>query len=134
MVRHYLKIWPDFFTALVDGDKNFELRKNDRSFQVGDILHLREYDPVTKTYSGHEAVRWVTYVLAHQPDAGCAATFGLMPDYVIMGIAIPSTDRQPPNSICKFCDRRTFEPCSSYIQATTACTFSLPSSAQDNTP
>lgn len=97
MVRHYLKTWPEFFDALMSGKKTFELRKDDRGFAVGDILHLREFDPETENYTGHETIRWVSYLLAHRPDAGCAATFGLMPGHVIMGLSQhPLQDRGQP--------------------------------------
>jgi hypothetical protein len=86
MVRHYLKTWPEFFAALMSGEKNFELRRDDRHFRAGDILHLREYDSAQKTYSGREVERRVVYILEHRAEAGCAATFGLMPGYVIMGL------------------------------------------------
>lgn len=88
MAVHELKTWPEFFDAIATCKKSFELRKDDRGgFAVNDLLWLREWDPATKQYSGHEACRRVTYVLWHRPDAGCAATFGLQPGYVIMGIA-----------------------------------------------
>ena len=41
---HYLKIAPQYFKAVKDGTKTFEVRFNDRNFQVGDVLHLMEYD------------------------------------------------------------------------------------------
>ncbi|MEC3905146.1 DUF3850 domain-containing protein [Leclercia adecarboxylata] len=39
---HYLKIYPEHFSAVLTGVKRAELRKNDRDFKVGDILHLME--------------------------------------------------------------------------------------------
>lgn len=42
---HYLKTWPQFFDAVSRGDKNFEVRKDDRAFQAGDTLFLERYDP-----------------------------------------------------------------------------------------
>ena len=42
---HELKTWPDSFQALIDGTKTHELRPADRSFEVGDILFLREFSP-----------------------------------------------------------------------------------------
>ena len=62
-MTHELKTWPEYFEAIWDGRKNFEYRLNDRDYQVGDLLHLREYDPHTSEYSGREIVRSVTYVL-----------------------------------------------------------------------
>ena len=86
MKIHELKIWPEFFRANREGRKNFELRKNDRGFAIGDKLILKEWDPETKAYTGLWMERSVFYILAHRPDAGCAATFGLTPGYVILGL------------------------------------------------
>ena len=44
-MQHDLKCHPDYFEALRDGTKTFECRYNDRDFEVGDELLLREYDP-----------------------------------------------------------------------------------------
>lgn len=76
MTNHELKTWPEYFEALRVGDKNFELRKNDRGFKVGDTVTLREWDPWKDSgpefkkqgtndqrYTGRTAVRGVTYVL-----------------------------------------------------------------------
>lgn len=42
---HELKIWPQFYCRVVDGSKTFEIRNNDRSFQSGDTVILKEWDP-----------------------------------------------------------------------------------------
>lgn len=42
---HKLKTWPDYFQAVWEGRKKFDLRRDDRDYQVGDMLLLREYDP-----------------------------------------------------------------------------------------
>lgn len=44
-MKHSLKIWPQYFYRVVDGSKTFEVRDNDRGFQPGDIVELKEYDP-----------------------------------------------------------------------------------------
>jgi Domain of unknown function (DUF3850) len=49
-VGHELKTWPEFFARLVSGEKTFDVRKDDRGYQAGDVLVLREYDPG----KGHE--------------------------------------------------------------------------------
>jgi hypothetical protein len=68
MTVHELKTWPEFFDAVESGDKPFEVRRcGDRSFTVGDVLVLQEYDPRTETYTGRECAREVTYVLVGQP-------------------------------------------------------------------
>lgn len=42
---HELKTFPSFFDAVWVGDKNFEIRFDDRGFQKGDKFLLREWDP-----------------------------------------------------------------------------------------
>lgn len=49
---HELKTWPVFFNKVWDGSKTAEIRQNDRDFIVGDLMDLKEFDPLTETYSG----------------------------------------------------------------------------------
>ena len=58
---HDLKIRPEYFEAIVRGDKTFEVRFNDRNYQEHDILHLREHDG--ENYTGRELSAEVTYLL-----------------------------------------------------------------------
>ena len=44
-MKHELKIWPQYYCRVVDGTKTFEVRKNDRGFQPGDEVILKEYNP-----------------------------------------------------------------------------------------
>ena len=44
-MTHELKIWPQYFCRVADGSKTFEVRENDRGFQPGDIVVLKEYFP-----------------------------------------------------------------------------------------
>lgn len=60
---HELKILPEYFEAVIDGRKKFEIRNNDRDYSVGDILDLREYDTKTSTYTGRRVLCLVTYIL-----------------------------------------------------------------------
>lgn len=41
---HELKTWPDYFEAVWAGDKTFEIRYDDRGYQRGDVVVLREWD------------------------------------------------------------------------------------------
>lgn len=56
------KVWPEYFEANVMGKKKYELRLNEFNIQEGDDLFLREWNPETKTYTGREITKKVTYV------------------------------------------------------------------------
>jgi hypothetical protein len=75
---HILKTWPEFFIALESGVKNFELRRNDRPFKVGDQLFLCEYNPTLTQYTGRNRMYEITYTLTHVP--------GLSPDFIVMAL------------------------------------------------
>lgn len=78
MTTHELKIHPKYFSAVATGIKTFEVRKKDRDYKVGDVLLLKEFDPVTNKYTGGYVGREVTYILEEQP---------FVPEgYVIMAI------------------------------------------------
>ena len=91
MRTHVLKSWPEFFERVLEGTKTFELRRNDRDFQVGDVLLLREWIPpavrckpggaiVAGSYTGREIYARVVYSLAHAD--------GLDLGFVILGIVV----------------------------------------------
>ena len=58
---HELKIYPKYFKAILDGKKTFEIRKDDRDFQVGDSIVLKEWDNIK--YSGREIQAIIKYML-----------------------------------------------------------------------
>ncbi len=62
MAWHQLKTWPEQFQSVMKGTKRHEVRINDRNFNVGDTLNLREFDPETSTYSGRAIEVRVTYI------------------------------------------------------------------------
>jgi hypothetical protein len=78
---HELKCWRQFFHEITAGVKTFEIRRNDRGFQLDDTLHLREYDRFDKSYTGEECSVKVTYILYGDFE-------GLQPGYVAMGIRL----------------------------------------------
>lgn len=53
MKIHELKLDIKYFDAVKNGNKNFELRKNDRDYQVGDILELKAWTEDTEKYHTH---------------------------------------------------------------------------------
>lgn len=76
---HELKTWPEYFKRIFLGDKNFEVRKTDRDFQINDILLLREFDPLTNDYTGHEISKHVFYILR-------GGQFGIKEGYCVMSL------------------------------------------------
>ena len=51
MAKHRdLKCWTKYFDCVWDGTKTFEFRVNDRAYQVGDTVTLRDYDKNTSTF------------------------------------------------------------------------------------
>ena len=81
-MMHTLKCWPAYYEAVKSGQKNFEIRKNDRPFVVGDTMLLREWDPGTKQYTGREAKRKITYILDLSQAPGLENVRG----YVVIGV------------------------------------------------
>lgn len=65
---HDLKTLPEYFAAVLDGIKTFEVRADDRGFAVGDTLLLREWSFVDG-YSGRECTRIVSYIMRGPPFA-----------------------------------------------------------------
>jgi hypothetical protein len=59
---HEVKSWSHFFQAIKAGAKVHDLRKNDRDYNVGDILLLREYDFINGRYTGESIEAVITYI------------------------------------------------------------------------
>jgi len=55
MITHNLKTWPSYFNEVLSGEKTFEIRRNDRQFQVGDLLILEEYIPFEESTDNEES-------------------------------------------------------------------------------
>lgn len=61
------KVWPQYFQAILDDKKTFELRLSDFECSEGDQLLLKEWNPESKNYTGRELLVDVTYVI-HTKD------------------------------------------------------------------
>ena len=77
-ITHKLKITQKFYYDIKLNGKRFELRKDDRGFEVGDKLLLREY--VILEYTGREIKTEITYILRN------CEKYGLKAGYAILGI------------------------------------------------
>ena len=79
MKNHYLKTWPEHYTAGLEDRKHCEVRKNDRAFSEGDMLHLQEWDPETEQYTKRELICDVSHILH-------GGNFGIAGDVVVVSI------------------------------------------------
>lgn len=79
MMIHELKCWLGFFQDIEEGIKTFEVRHNDRGFKIGDLLHIREFEPIYGNYTGRELFKVVTYVMQ-------GGQFGIEKGFVVMGL------------------------------------------------
>ena len=91
---HELKTWPAYWQAVESGEKTFEVRRDDRGFQKGDILVLQLYDPEKRAYmrdpkdprllsnlgaNAAEIEREVSWILT-------GGQMGVEPGFVVMGL------------------------------------------------
>jgi len=74
---HELKILPEWFEQVITGAKRFECRKNDRNYQIGDVLILKEWD---MTFTGKFTRVRVFSILSDEQYT--------QPNYIIMSIEV----------------------------------------------
>ncbi|WP_278847834.1 DUF3850 domain-containing protein [Megamonas hypermegale] len=78
---HTLKIKPKYFNDVLVGKKNFEVRLNDRNYQEGDEVILKEFND--GIYTGKSIRAVITYLLKHNDFP-----VGIPKDYVVFSIEI----------------------------------------------
>ncbi len=75
---HELKILPKYFDEVASLNKQFELRRDDRDYQVGDLLLLKEF--VNGEYTGRTfGCVQIRYILRN------CSEYGLTDGYCILG-------------------------------------------------
>jgi len=74
---HELKTLNPFFEDVLNGKKDFEVRNNDRHFEVGDRLKLIEFEKgkATKRF----VLKDIKYILA-------GGQYGISYNYVVLGL------------------------------------------------
>ena len=79
-MHHELKTLPEYFQAVQDGRKTFEIRRNDRGFRAGDTVLLREHvrTPDAAGYTGRECRFEIGYVTDFGQQSGYVV-FSLFP-------------------------------------------------------
>lgn len=91
MKKHALKTDPEVFDAVAAGLKTFEIRKDDRGYEVGDILYLERTrftgaemsDGKPLEYTGEKAVVEVSHILR-------GPLYGLQENWVILSFKATS--------------------------------------------
>jgi hypothetical protein len=68
-MEHTLKTVNPHFQHVWDGVKTFEFRKNDRNYEVGDSLKLKEYFPENDSFSDRVIYADITHILSHDDFA-----------------------------------------------------------------
>lgn len=76
---HHLKTINPHFSQIWDGLKTFEIRQDDRGYEVGDTLHLKETDQTGEVYTGREIYVKVSHMIR-------GGQYGIAQDYVVMSI------------------------------------------------
>lgn len=87
MKLHELKIKHEYLIEVDRGRKTFELRKNDRDYQVGDLIHFVDIKDTKQNdkcdcdiYIDNNDLYKITYVLKNVEQ------YGLDKDYCILAI------------------------------------------------
>lgn len=82
--EHVVKCWPQYFDVIASGEKTFDVRRDDRGYQRGDILVLREWDGTRSViedfkFTGRVERREITWILT-------GGQFGIEPGYVVLAL------------------------------------------------
>lgn len=84
--EHNIKVWSEYWESLSSGEKTFEVRRDDRGYQKGDILVLEKYNREEcrheRLYSTNAKItmrRKITFILT-------GGQFGIEPGFVVMGL------------------------------------------------
>lgn len=81
---HNLKINKKYFMDIYSGIKTFEIRYNDRNYQVGDIIQFSVINDAKEVFMQPVTKYIITYILDY-PEA-------LKPGYIILGIKSTTVD------------------------------------------
>lgn len=84
-----MKTWVEPFQAIWDDMKMYEIRYDDRGFDLDNILHLWEWDKHEEVYTGRRVVARVTHI-SRSPD------WGLPSSMVVMSLKILAKFESPP--------------------------------------
>ncbi len=79
-MTHTIKLREDYIQPVLSGEKNFEVRENDRGYQKGDFI---KFTPISR-----HGVQYVDYVLEEKTFeiTYVHSGLGLEKNYVVFGI------------------------------------------------
>jgi len=76
---HVIKCQTPYFQDVLDRRKTFEVRLNDRDYQVDDELHMIEVECDSLTQTGRRLSATISYMLSD-------ASWGLRDNYVVLAL------------------------------------------------
>lgn len=82
---HELKKDPIVFDLSVRGQKDYEIRYNDRNFQIGDELHIRETTESGEAIKAGAELRYTGRMFVRKIN-GILSGYGLKEGWVILNV------------------------------------------------
>jgi Domain of unknown function (DUF3850) len=95
-IRHTLKSWPPYFADTWVGVKTFDVRRDDRDYQIGDEVQFIEWEhggscatlSGVGRETGRKLLRRIVYILGRESRGSADAhSFGIEPGFVVLGLA-----------------------------------------------
>lgn len=79
-IGHVIKSWCREFQDVIDGMRDFEVRRDDRDYQPGDTAVLVEFDNERGEFTGRVTTREIRSVFRGKPfpEGHCAFNFGYL--------------------------------------------------------
>lgn len=74
---HQVKIYMEYYEHIKEGKKKFEVRLNDRDYQVGDELLFQN----TRRDNGYETTDYLRYLITYVHHG-----YGMQDNFVVLGI------------------------------------------------
>jgi len=87
-IKHEIKLASGFLQDILSGKKTFELRKDDRDYQEGDFVLMKELS-VIGGYSGAEVLVRIKYVLRGRD----AVNYGCNKGYCVWGFELITSSK-----------------------------------------
>lgn len=109
---HDLKLAPEHFVRVQDRSKTFEIRKNDKGYEVGQVVLLREFDqakPEGLQYSGRAVAARIGHISTFSQREGYIV-FSLLD---VVHVRVPGAPR-PPRTLLR---AEALQSLASYVEA-----------------